>query len=122
MREQRQRGWIYKEEAHPAAEVLDRISDKIPTAQDGGATRESVEGFLQMAANGIFKIDVIAYVISDEKGIEELLREHPEAAGRYTNLIILARFIPASNEPSDCFQAFGDCHEGRCVPVAHVKR
>lgn len=57
----------------------------ITTAQDGGATRESVEGFLQMAANGIFKIDVIAYVISDEKGIEGLLREHPEATGRYTN-------------------------------------
>ncbi len=31
-------------------------------------------------------------------------------------------FIPASNEPSDCLQAFGDCREGCCVPVAHVKR
>jgi len=23
------------------------------------------------------------------------------------------RFIPASNEPSDCLQAFGDCREGQ---------
>ena len=57
----------------------------ITTAQDGGATRESVEEFLQMAADKIFKIDVIAYVISDEKGIGALLKEHPEAAGSYTN-------------------------------------
>lgn len=57
----------------------------ITTAQDGGATRESVEGFLQMAANRLFKIDVVAYVITDEKGIGTLLKEHPEAAGTYTN-------------------------------------
>lgn len=57
----------------------------VTTAQDGGATKESVEGFLQMAANGLLKIDVVAYVLSDEKGIDELLSEHSDAAGAYKN-------------------------------------
>lgn len=57
----------------------------ITTVQDGGATKESVEGFLRMAAGGMFKIDVVAYVMTDEKGIGELLEEHPEAAGKYKN-------------------------------------
>ena len=32
------------------------------------------------------------------------------------------KFIPASNEPSDCLQAFGDCREGQKPrPVGRFK-
>ncbi len=68
------------------AEVQDvYLKYGITTAQDGGATPESVEDFLKMADSGLFKIDVVAYVLSDEKGIGPLLAAHPEAAGAYTN-------------------------------------
>lgn len=61
------------------------LSYGITTAQDGAASKESVEGFLQLAANGIFKLDVVAYAVSEEEGIGELLAAHSKAVNRYTN-------------------------------------
>lgn len=57
----------------------------ITTAQDGAAGREAIEGFLQLAEYGVFKLDVVAYATSDENGISELLSAHPKAADQYQN-------------------------------------
>lgn len=57
----------------------------ITTAQDGAAGWEAIEGFLKMAEYGAFKLDVVAYATSDEKGISELLAAHPGAVDHYQN-------------------------------------
>lgn len=57
----------------------------ITTVQDGSADREGVEGFLKLAEREVFKLDVVAYAMSDENGISGLLSAHPEAVGQYQN-------------------------------------
>lgn len=57
----------------------------ITTVQDGGTNREGVEQFLKFAEQGAFKLDVVAYAISGENGISDLLSAHTDAVGRYEN-------------------------------------
>lgn len=57
----------------------------ITTVQDGSTSRENIEGFLQLAARGIFKLDVVAYAVSGDTGIGDLPAVHREAFGKYQN-------------------------------------
>ncbi len=57
----------------------------ITTVQDGGTNREGVEQFLKYAEQGVFKLDVVAYAISDEDGISDLLSAHVKAVDGYEN-------------------------------------
>ncbi len=56
----------------------------ITTVQDGGTSREVFAGFLDMARQGIFKLDVVSYLMFDEEP-EKTMAEHPKVAGRYWN-------------------------------------
>lgn len=57
----------------------------ITTVQDGGTNREGVEQFFKYAEQGVFKLDVVAYAISDEDGISDLLSAHAKAVDGYEN-------------------------------------
>lgn len=56
----------------------------ITTVQDGGTSRDVFAGFLNMAEQGIFKVDVVSYLLFNEEP-EKLMAEHPEISGRYQN-------------------------------------
>jgi len=57
----------------------------ITTVQDGSINQETFKKLLSFAKDGMFKLDVVAYLISDEKGIDTLLHAYPKVVGRYEN-------------------------------------
>lgn len=56
----------------------------ITTVQDGGTSREVFAGFYDMAKQGIFKVDVVSYLMFDEEP-EKLMAMYPELVGHYQN-------------------------------------
>lgn len=56
----------------------------ITTVQDGGTSREVLEGFLGMAEQQVFKVDVVSYVLFHEEP-EKIKTEHPEVFKQYHN-------------------------------------
>lgn len=54
----------------------------ITTVQDGGTSRAVFQGFLDMAEQGILKVDVVSYLMFDEEP-EKLMAEHPELFQQY---------------------------------------
>lgn len=56
----------------------------ITTVQDGGTSREVFAGLSDMAKQGIFKVDVVSYLMFDEEP-EKLMEMYPELVGQYQN-------------------------------------
>lgn len=56
----------------------------ITTVQDGGTSREVFAGFSDMAGQGIFRVDVVSYLVYNEEP-GRFIAEHPEMSGRYWN-------------------------------------
>lgn len=57
----------------------------VTTVQDGALGKDGVEGFLQFADSHVFKLDVVAYVMMEDEGIQEVLQKYPQAAMQYNN-------------------------------------
>lgn len=71
------------------AEQMRKVQDiylryGITTVQDGGTSREVFAGLLNMAERGIFRVDVVSYLMFDEEP-EKLMADHPELNRRYQN-------------------------------------
>lgn len=56
----------------------------ITTVQDGGTSKQVLEGFVQMAKAGIFRVDVVAYPSFNEAP-EQSMEAHKEHAKQYKN-------------------------------------
>lgn len=60
------------------------LSYGVTTVQDGGTSKQILEGFVQMAQAGLFKVDVVAYPSFNEAP-EESMKAHPNHAKQYDN-------------------------------------
>lgn len=54
----------------------------ITTVQDGGTSKQVLDGLLQMAEEGIFRVDVVSYPLFNESP-EQTIAAHREHYGRY---------------------------------------
>ena len=99
----------YLEELAAFAPVLMKVFERIPmdqakqlldvqdiylkygitTVQDGSTSPQVLEGFKQMAQAGLFRVDVVAYPMFNEKP-EELYTANPEYAGKYSGRLKIA--------------------------------
>lgn len=61
------------------------LSYGITTVQDGAANEQNLQGLQSFANQGELKLDVVAYAMTDEKGIQEQLLAYPKAAAGYDN-------------------------------------
>lgn len=68
-------------------EQMRQVQDKylkygVTTVQDGATGRQVLDGFFAMAEQGIFRVDVVSYIMAEEKPAE-VMAEHPEYVGDY---------------------------------------
>lgn len=61
----------------------------ITTVQDGGISSQVLNGFIQMSQGGLFRVDVVAYPMFNEKP-EELMRANESYAKKYNNHLKIA--------------------------------
>lgn len=65
------------------------LKNGITTVQDGGNTRETIEGLIKFAMGVGFKLDVVAYQMYEDSFCD-LQKDYPQFTGSYTNRLKIA--------------------------------